>query len=159
MNRTYSKRVVICGSMSSYPIMLEVSLLLSDMNVDCIVPEKENSFHSELSKEDFEGFKRRVSYDYLQKIKYYGTSAILIINPKKHNIDNYIGPNTFAEIAVAFASKKKIFVYYEYPAIYEDELTAWGAIELKGELDILVAFHKKASIQEIIQPSLFSLSN
>jgi len=51
----------------------------------------------------------------------------------KKGICNYIGANSFAEIALAFYLGKKIFLLNDVYSLYEDELSAWGAVPLKGE--------------------------
>lgn len=50
------------------------------------------------------------------------------------DIPNYIGANTFAEIAIAFYFGKKVFLLNDIYEPYSDELIAWGAIPLKGEI-------------------------
>ena len=157
--RKLDKRIIICGSMSAFSIMREVAQILRLQNVNCIIPEEENDFHAGLRKEDFEEFKRRVSFQYLRKIKDPQTFAILVINPEKHNILNYIGPNTFAEIAVAFANSKKIYIYYNQPEVYEEEMNAWGAIALDEKIEQLVEHYHQAKIQIELQPSLFADNN
>ena len=60
---------------------------------------------------------------------------VLIVNETKDNIENYIGPNTFAEISCAFYFNKKIYLLNDYYVPYIDELVGWGTINLKGNLD------------------------
>jgi hypothetical protein len=67
------------------------------------------------------------------------TDGILVANEPKHGDRNYIGANAFAEIAIAFNAQKAIYLLNDIPAAFEDELSAWGAIPLKGDLSILTA--------------------
>jgi hypothetical protein len=60
---------------------------------------------------------------------------ILIVNAKKGDIDNYIGPNSFAEIAFGFYYKKKVFVLNDIYEPYRDELDGWGVVALHGNLE------------------------
>lgn len=131
------RRVVICGSMSAYT---EIQLLHKELytkRIRSIIPEPEDEIKPSLSVDAFEDFKRRVSFSYIKQIKYPLTVAVLAVNLDKHGIKNYIGPNTFAEIAVAFAQRKKIYVYQGYPDIYREELSAWNVVELLGDLSTL----------------------
>ena len=48
---------------------------------------------------------------------------------------NYIGANTFAEIAVAFYFGKKIFLLNDIYEPFIDELTAWEAYPLKNDME------------------------
>lgn len=132
------RRLVICGSMSAYSLMLKVQDCLRAQDIATIVPEPEDEHTSTLSQESFESFKRNVSSAYLRKIRDPDTYGILAVNPDKHDIRDYIGPNTFAEIAVAFAQSKKLFLYYGLPEVYTDELRAWKAIQLNGNIEFLV---------------------
>ena len=62
------------------------------------------------------------------------TDAVLIINEDKEGKSNYIGPNSFAEIAMAFFNNKKIFLLNDIYEPYMDELSAWGVVCLNGDL-------------------------
>jgi hypothetical protein len=66
------------------------------------------------------------------------TFAVLAINADKHGIRDYIGPNTFAEVAVAFSQGKRIYLLQDVPQNLEDELRAWGVVPLRGDLGRLV---------------------
>lgn len=57
------------------------------------------------------------------------------VNDTKNNIENYIGHNTFAEIAMAFYKQKKVYVLNDLYEPYLDELEGWGVIPLKGDLE------------------------
>ena len=128
--------------MSVYPRILEEQLALHDRGVRTIVPVPEENIASGLSPEQFEAFKRQVGRQYLTKIRDVRTVALLAINCDRYSIADYIGPNTFAEIAVAFAQGKQIYLLQALPEMYRDELQAWGAVPLHGCLDTLVeAYH------------------
>jgi len=132
------RRIVLCGSMSAYPEIKRLRDELYLKKVRCIIPEPEDEIKPSLSVEAFEDFKRRVSFSYLKQIRHPLTVAVLAVNLDKHGVRSYIGPNTFAEIAVAFAQRKRIYVYQNYPDIYRDELSAWKVIELFGDSRPLV---------------------
>jgi hypothetical protein len=71
-------------------------------------------------------------------IKEEQTRAILVVNVDKDGCSDYIGPNSFAEIAVAFSEGREIYLFRGMPRIYEDELMAWGARCLNGDLSVLI---------------------
>lgn len=62
---------------------------------------------------------------------------ILIINASKGNIDNYIGPNTFAEIAFGFYFNKRVYLLNDIYEPYKDELNGWKVVTLKGDLKLI----------------------
>lgn len=101
MRQDSSKRIVICGNMSHYDKMLECQTFLRKNNIGSIVPHEEKEFVKSLTPEDFIEFKRKVSIAYFKKIREKDILGILVVNETKRGIKNYIGTNTFAEIAVA----------------------------------------------------------
>lgn len=128
--------------MSVYPCILEQQLALQERDVRAIVPVREDTVASRLNPDEFEAFKRQVGRQYLTKIRDVRTMAVLAVNCDRYNIPDYIGPNTFAEIAVAFAQGKRIFLLQAIPEIYRDELQAWEAVPLQGRMDALIeAYH------------------
>ena len=62
------------------------------------------------------------------------SDAILVANFEKHEKKHYIGANSLMEIGMAFNKNKKIFILYDIPEEYKDELSAIGCIILKGDL-------------------------
>ncbi len=151
----FKQRIVICGSMSFYGEMLEIQDMLKENGILTIVPEAEDQFTAGLSEENYAAFKRRVSFKYLKTIRAPETVAILVVNRDKHGIADYIGPNTFAEIAVAYAQSKRIFVLQGIPVDYVDELTAWGVVSLDGSLSHIFQYYKAKIEESIRQLTLF----
>lgn len=135
--RRLKQRIVICGSMSSYNLFNQIRNILEKEGFNVVIPDSDEDILEKYPNINLEEHKRKVSFNYLTKIKDPATRAILAVNPQKYGVENYIGPNTFAEIAVAFAQKKKIYILYNAPSIYEDELLAWNTISLNGNLDLL----------------------
>ena len=130
-------RVVICGSMSSYSEMLILREGLSDLGIGAVVPDPDD-FYVEHSEDDANDLKRKLSMRHITRIRYAKTFGILVVNLDKYGIHSYIGPNTFAEIAIAFSHYKKIYVYQDLPEFYRDELMAWQVIPLKTSIKRLV---------------------
>lgn len=148
-------RVVVCGSMSAYSGMVAVRECLRDARIPAIVPIAENDIHDAMSEQQFLQFKRKVAFQHLREIRNPATYAVLAFNQDKYGVSDYIGPNTFAEIAVGFAQSKRIYLYQQIPAIYEDELRAWGAISLAGDLSRLVKDFERFCDEQTAQLTLF----
>jgi hypothetical protein len=151
----FKQRIVICGSMSFYGDMLEIQNLLTKKGIPSIVPEPEDQYKADLFEEDFAIFKCKLSFQYLKKIRAPETVAILAVNSDKHAIPDYLGPNTFAEIAVAFAQKKRLFLLQGVPNEYVDELRAWGVIPLDGSLSGIFQYYKAATQPSVRQLEMF----
>ena len=61
--------------------------------------------------------------------------AVLVLNFKKHDRENYIGRATFLEMYDAFRLGKKIFLYNDVPGgILRDEIIGFDPIILNGDL-------------------------
>ena len=137
-----SKKIVICGSMVFYDKMLEISEYLKKEGISVVIP-KEETERDVLSEEKFSEFKRKVSSQYLSKIRDSSTYAILVLNQEKKCIANYIGANTLVEISMAFSWRRSIYLFNDFYEPLMDELIAWNSICLKGNLDKLIDDYKK----------------
>lgn len=124
--------------MSAYPVMEQVQRQLEAGSVRALLPAREDQWHTELSEQAFLDFKRSVSRGYLREIRRRATAAVLVVNPPKRGIENYIGANTFAEIAMAFDARKPIYLLHDCFEPFLDELTAWNAVPLHGNISRLV---------------------
>jgi len=70
--------------------------------------------------------KREAAWRHMSHIRQDHTAAILVVNVDRPNVPHYIGPNSFAEIGVAFAARRQVFLLQGMPDSYAEELTAWG---------------------------------
>lgn len=150
-----NQRVVLIGSMGVYERIRECANKLNSLGIYTVIPEEEGETIQQLSLFDFEHFKRKVSFSYLKKIRHPMTYCVLAVNVDRHGILNYIGPNTFAEIAVAFAQSKKIYLLQSAPDAYGDELSAWRSINLYGSLERLIADFREDCMTEDPQSRMF----
>lgn len=134
------KPIVICGSMSSYKEMLDCQKLLEKENIPSIVPQKEIFFEFDDHISCQEKIKRKqvLSRKHFQEICDASVFAVLVVNPTKNQIKNYIGANTFAEIAVAFCYYRRVFILYDIYDKFKDELIAWETQPLRGNINKLV---------------------
>ena len=117
-------RIVLCGSMKVKESIFKIAKILEEKGNEVIVP-KEFIVNME---------KRDASIKHFDEITKKDTDIVLAVNETKNGIENYIGPNTFAEIAMGFYNNKKVYVLNDYYTPYLDELEGWGVIPLKGDL-------------------------
>jgi hypothetical protein len=135
--------------MSFYGQMLSVQKSLKLKGVNSLVPPDDKDLQLSMSSVLSDSFKKAASMQHIKKIRDPRTYGILVVNPEKHGIGDYVGANSFAEIAIAFAHHKRIFLLGKIPSFYEDELHAWGAIPLEGDLASLVlGFQKQCKIDD-----------
>lgn len=117
--------IVLCGSMKVKNKILEVKSILEGKGFNVLIPV-----------ECMEGLPKSVaSRKHMERIIDSENAYVLVVNDNANGIDNYIGPNTFAEIAFAFFYNKKIFLLNDYYLPYVDELNGWGVIPLNGNID------------------------
>lgn len=121
------KVVVLCGSMKFKDNILKVAENL-----------KARGFTVKLPIECMNNEPKIIaSRAHLNRILESDTDAILVVNEDKPNLPNYIGPNSFAEIAFGFYYHKKVFLLNDIYEPYKDELLGWGVLPLNGNLDNL----------------------
>lgn len=121
------KVVVLCGSMKFKDNILKVAEIL-----------KARGFTVKLPIECMNNEPKMIaSRAHLNRILESDTDAILVVNEDKPNLPNYIGPNSFAEIAFGFYYHKKVFLLNDIYEPYKDELLGWGVLPLNGNLDNL----------------------
>ena len=120
-------RIVLCGSMKLKEKIFEIEKYLKNKGCEVVTPKE---FRAEMTKAD----ASKLHFDEITNEK---TDIVLAINETKNGIENYIGPNTFAEIAMAFYFNKKIYLLNDIYELYRDELEGWNVIPLKGNLDNL----------------------
>ena len=128
-------RIVISGSMQFLNEMKKYKRLIEKKGFTVILPEEDN--WDKITPEQINNFKRIVSKRYFDIIADANTTALLVVNSDKKGVKNYIGANTFDEIAIAFYFEKKIYLLNDIYGPYSDELLAWNVIPLKGNLNLL----------------------
>ena len=145
MNSGIKKYIVICGSMSNYPAMVSCYGFLQKNNIPSIIPYEENDIGKNFSKQELYSLKKEASRKHFDSICNDDTYGILVVNTPKNSRKNYIGANTFAEIAISFYCQKKIFLLDDIYQEYKDELIAWETQPLQGDMDKLVSVYKSSA--------------
>ena len=125
VNVNDNRNIVICGSMKVKDDILKNALVLQSRGFDVLLPE-------ECMRGESKKIASRAHFD---RIANPDNKVVLIINVTKNGIDNYIGPNSLAEIAMAFYYNKRIYLLNDIYEPYKDELLGWGVIPLKGDFD------------------------
>ena len=135
-------KIAICGSIKFAEEMKGVKKQLEALGHTALLPYSAEvgdlkPYWAELRARDLKEFAKikgeRVR-GHFEKIV--ACDAILVLNYDKEGRRNYIGPNTFLEMGVAFHEGKKIFLLnpiMESDANYE-ELLALQPIVLEGDL-------------------------
>lgn len=119
------KNIVLCGSMKVKQEIIRIKEELETLGYNVLLP-----------KECMEGLPKVIaSRKHFERIITPDNEYILIVNATKNGIENYIGPNSFAEIAFAFYHNKKTYLLNDYYEPYLDELTGWNITPLKGNLE------------------------
>ena len=119
------KRVVLCGSKRFKDEILQLGEELKNRGYDAVVPRE---FIVDMKKKD-------ASLLHFKEISDERTDAVLVVNEKKEDLDNYIGANSFAEVAMGFFKGKKVYLKNDIYPPYEEELFGWDVIPLKGNID------------------------
>lgn len=145
MSANTGLNILICGSMSHYETMVNCAKTLTQYGIPACVPENEQAV-AKLQKKIPPEKKNQLSRKWLKNIKNQNTLGILVVNEAKGDAANYIGANTFAEIVIAFNASKHIFLLHNLYPPFADELLAWNALPLSGNLEKLALIY-----QEIIK--------
>ena len=132
--------IAVCGSLVFHKEMREVQKLLEALGHTVYVPKsldliEQQGFVKPSTVE--ERLAAEAKYDFIREHfkKIEKSDCVLVVNPRHHNIDGYIGGNTFLEIGIAFYLGKKIFLMYPIPRMgYELEIAAMLPIVLNGDL-------------------------
>lgn len=136
--------ITICGSAKFAKEMIWAKKFLERKGHKVLVPEMAESFATgKVKLDDFKGgrtvaaFKKK--YNLIRKHfeEVERGNVILVLNYDRMGIKNYIGGNTFAEIAIAYYLNKAIYLLNPVPEElpYTDELKAMEPIILNGELE------------------------
>jgi predicted RNA-binding protein with PUA domain len=131
-------KITICGSMKLCRRMIEIKNELEILGHHVVLPKHTEVYaqtgtsdhiHNESSKNKIRDDLIR---DYFNEIK--ESDAILIVNERLNDIDNYIGGNSFLEMGFAHVFNKKIFLLNPIPEMnYSDELVAMQPVILSND--------------------------
>ena len=122
-----TKNIVLCGSMKVKDKIVDLSKELEEMGYNVLLPV-----------ECMQGLDKVIaSRAHFDRIADPKNDTVLIVNATKNGIDNYIGPNSFAEISFGFYFKKNVYLLNDIYEPYKDEIIGWNITPLKGDLNKL----------------------
>ncbi|MBP9814480.1 hypothetical protein KBC80_04810 [Candidatus Woesebacteria bacterium] len=132
--------IAVCGSLVFHKEMREVQKQLEVLGHSVFVPKsldliEKQGFVKPVTVE--ERLAAEAKYDFIREHfkKIEKADAVLVVNPRHHDIDGYIGGNTFLEIGIAFYLGKKIYFQYATPKMgYELELASMHPMVLDRDL-------------------------
>lgn len=127
-----ARTVVICGSMKHMELMKRISDFLRSAGLDVVAPAPDEP--ADWTIESLRQLKRVASRRHMDHIRDRRTAAVLVVNVDRPGTKDYVGPNAFAEIGVAFSDDRLVFLLQGMPASYADELWAWGVNCLNGDV-------------------------
>jgi len=139
-------KIIICGSIDATYKIKEIADELEKSGHETEIPlTSQKILGGELTMEEFQkekaangdGAIRKIQDDVIKR--YFrlisGGDAVLVVNESKKGINNYIGGNTFLEMAFAHVLDKKLFLLNPVPEVgYKDEIIAMQPIILNGDL-------------------------
>lgn len=111
---------------------------LENLGFKVFAPSEEGTGtdYSKLSKQEQANLKQDFIDKHIDKIK--ESDAILLANYAKNDIKDYIGANTFLEMAFAYILKKPIFILHGVPEQPNTvEIEGLKPIPLEGNLNSL----------------------
>jgi len=130
-------KITICGSLTFTDEMNQIANDLDALGHEVLLPE--GVIHQRIHDKDFDSKLSKINSDAIRKhfTKIEKSNAILVCNYTKNNIENYIGANTFIEMAYAHYLNKPIFCLNKLPDMkyIDDELAAFGAKILNSDLE------------------------
>jgi nucleoside 2-deoxyribosyltransferase len=136
-------KIIICGSLTAAKEILKVKRKLEEQGYQVEIPhgvknlEVRKRIKNRKTIIDSEEAEEKLKYGVIKK--YYKlikkSEAVLVVNPTKKGIKNYIGGNTFLEMGFAYVLEKKLYCLYSLPKMpYLAEMTAMKPIILNGDL-------------------------
>lgn len=137
-------KIYILGSNNFMHKMVEATDQLLSFGVDAFIHPDYRQLVKGERKEQVElweaGEKARVKIENDYFRQHYAhileSDAILVVNERKNDIDNYVGGNVLIEMGQAYVNNKKIFLLNNIPnnLSYSDEIKALQPVCLNGDL-------------------------
>lgn len=131
------KIFIIC-SKRFYDRIPEIESTLKALGHTCTMPncydkpETEDHYRN-LGKEDHSKWKSSMIKHSTGVIK--DNDAVLVLNFKKEDLENYIGGATFLEMYDAFCLGKKIYLFNDIPVgMLHDEIVGFNPVIINGDL-------------------------
>lgn len=130
-------KICICCSLSFTEEVLALAKELEKQGFELLLPN--SVIERSIEKPDFDPVQAKIKTGnvnkHIDKIK--ASDAVLICNYAKNGIENYIGANTFLEIAAAHYFGKPIYTLNPLPdqPYIHDEIHSFDIKVLNGDLE------------------------
>ncbi len=130
--------ICICASLKVHQKIIHVKHELEKLGFKVILPKTTNLIYQ--GKLSFKNLNQhKLKHGSVNVVKHFDNvkkaSAILVVNPTRKNIKNYIGGNTLMEIGFAYYLKKPIYLLNPIPKVsYFEEIRDVKPVILKGDL-------------------------
>ena len=132
------KTITLSGSIKFVDVMDRIAEQLESAGFEVLHPVASGEPEFAVDAERAKAIRHRLIKEHLAKIDQ--SVGVLVVNPPKNQIDNYIGVSTLGEMMYAFGTNKPIFILNQLPTEldYAVDLAALEPIELKGNLTKLI---------------------
>lgn len=134
-------KIFICSSKHNYDKVEKIKIELEKKGHKITLP---NSYDEPLMEEKMKLKGKKEHDDWkgemfrLQNKKVADNDAVLVLNFKKGDQDNYIGGSVLLEMFKAWELGKKIFLYNPVPNnMLKDEIEGFTPIIINGNLDLI----------------------
>lgn len=142
------KTIAICSSASFYKQVIDLEAQLSALGFEVIIPLNARQMkasgdfdvtHYKTWFENADDYHKKADFMRSHFAEEEKSDAILVVNNKKNEIENYIGGNVLIEMAIAFYLGKKLFILNGLPeeSAYIEEIKGMLPVVLGGNLDAL----------------------
>lgn len=130
-------KVFVCASKHCYKYLPEIIPQLEKLGHEITLPNSyDDPMQEERAKSDPEkhtAFKDQMFRLQIKKVE--NSDAILVVNEKKYDSENYIGGSVLLEIYEAWKQNKKIFLYNPIPNnMLKDEIEGFNPIIINKDL-------------------------
>ena len=155
LRNTNMTTITICSSANFYREVVNVQAQLEKLGFKVLIPasaEKmkiSGDFNASKYKVlvgngDTYGTKADLMQGHFTEIE--KADVLLVLNYKKHSIENYIGGNVLIEMGIAFYLQKPIYILNGLPSesLFLDEISGMNPIVLKGNLATLFTHYKES---------------
>jgi hypothetical protein len=133
--------ITVCASNRFLKEIEEVERNLVEMGFSVLVPEAlilARTKKWRVPRTSAGKVRAKIKYDLIRGHfkKVAKGDAVLILNYTKDGVENYIGPNSFLEMGIAYFLGKKIFLLNPIPRSYLwEEVKAMQPVVLNGDLE------------------------
>ncbi|MEA3355031.1 MAG: hypothetical protein U9Q63_00920 [Patescibacteria group bacterium] len=132
-------KICICASLKVHDEIIRIKHELESKGHQVILPKTTNLIYQ--GKLSFKNLnKHKLKYGSVNVVKHFDNikkaNAILVVNPTRKKIKNYIGGNTLMEIGFAYYLQKPIYLLNSIPKVsYFEEIRDTLPIILNGNLN------------------------